>query len=427
MSQITLCIIVAILFVVLCAINKYSLGAIGMITLAALMVTGCLDAKSALSYFSNSNVILVMSMFVVSAGFNRTSLIDNMSQFVVKLTGGSFKRTFFCYIVLSAILTNFLNSPLVVFTIVLPLCAKMCDDYKVSPSKVMFPIALVCVACCNILPFGAAIQRSAIYTGYLETYGFSMGFSPLDLTKGRWPFLILVPLWSFIYGYKLAPETPVVSITEQKISKAEKQPLNKFSDWAGIVIFFGVIVVFILSGKLGVAAWQVCFVGAVLDVLCGVLDKKEAIKALPLEIAGMLVGSLALAGALTNTGACDVIGAFLSSTIGEVRNQYVLGAIFFIVPFLLTQLMQNAAVMNIFAPICLLTCKAIGANPIGLLVLVTAGARSAFMTPMATGVIPTAMGVGGYDIKSLIKQSWILSILLCITYIIYTMTVLPCF
>ena len=101
--------------------------------------------------------------------------------------------------------------------------------------------------------------------------------------------------------------------------------------------------------------------------------------------------------------------------------------IFFIVPFLLTQLMQNAAVMNIFAPICLLTCKAIGANPIGLLVLVTAGALSAFMTPMATGVIPTAMGVGGYDIKSLIKQSWILSILLCITYIIYTMTVLPCF
>jgi di/tricarboxylate transporter len=89
--------------------------------------------------------------------------------------------------------------------------------------------------------------------------------------------------------------------------------------------------------------------------------------------------------------------------------------------------MQNQAVINIFAPIVILTCKAIGANPIGLLVIITAAGLTAYMTPMATSAIPIVMGVGGYDIKSLVKQSWLVSLVFCLVYVLYVMTVLPCF
>ena len=210
-------------------------------------------------------------------------------------------------------------------------------------------------------------------------------------------------------------------------SSSEKKAVNAFADCAGVVIFFGVIVLFFLGNKIGVAAWQACLLGAVLTVICGTLTGKEAIAALPIDLACMLVGALAMAGALTATGAGDIIGNVLAGVVGNVKNGYLVGIIFFAIPFVLTQFMQNQAVINIFAPIVIMTSKAIGANPIGLLVIITAAGLTAYMTPMATSAIPIVMGAGGYDIKSLVKQSWLVSLLFGLFYVVYVMTVLPCF
>lgn len=153
--------------------------------------------------------------------------------------------------------------------------------------------------------------------------------------------------------------------------------------------------------------------------------KEEAIAALPVSLACMLIGSLAMAGALTATGAGDVIGGFLSNVVGGMNNAYALGAVFFLLPFILTQFMQNQAVMAMFVPICLMACRNLNANPLGFMVLITAGSLTAFMTPMATSCIPAVMGAGGYDIKSLVKQGILPSAIFAVIYIFYTMTVMP--
>lgn len=46
---------------------------------------------------------------------------------------------------------------------------------------------------------------------------------------------------------------------------------------------------------------------------------------------------------------------------------------------------------------------------------------------MATPAVPMVMGDGGYSLKDLFKSGWLITLLLCAVYIIYTMTVLPCF
>lgn len=139
-STMTICIVIFVVSLVLYAINKLPMGVVGMATLAALVLTKCLDQKAALSHFANNNVVMMASMFVVSAGLSRTSLVDKFSAFINKATGGSFKRTYLCYLVLAAVLTNLMNSPGAVFCVVFPLAAQMCKEYNVSPSKVMFPL-----------------------------------------------------------------------------------------------------------------------------------------------------------------------------------------------------------------------------------------------------------------------------------------------
>ena len=425
-TQLIICLVIFVLTCVGYMTGVWSLATVAMTSISALALTGCLTAKDALAYFSNNNVIMMAGMFVVSAGLSRTSLVDKFSKAVVKLTGGSFKRTYLVYLILAAVLTNLMNSPGACYCIVFPLALQMCKEYNVSPSKVMFPLGMVCVACCCILPTGASIQETGIFNGFLETYESEFAFSAMDFTKGRWPMLIIAPLWAWTMGYKIAPEQPPVPLQDVAVAK-QKTPLKPFADWAGVIIFFLVIFLFFFGSKFGLAAWQVTLLGAVLTVFCGTLTGKEAIAALPVDIAFMLIGALAMAGAMTATGAGDVIGNALAAAVGGVRNGYVLGFIFFLIPFVLTQFMQNQAVINIFAPIVILTCKAIGANPIGLLVIITAAGLTAYMTPMATSAIPIVMGVGGYDIKSLVKQSWLVSLVFCLVYVLYVMTVLPCF
>ncbi len=103
MSTITIAILIFVVTLILYGVNKFSMGTVGMITMAALLVTGCLAPKDALGYFANKNVILMLSMFVVSAGLSRTTFLDAFSDTIVKLAKGSFKRTYLCYIVMAVI------------------------------------------------------------------------------------------------------------------------------------------------------------------------------------------------------------------------------------------------------------------------------------------------------------------------------------
>lgn len=91
-----------------------------------------------------------------------------------------------------------------------------------------------------------------------------------------------------------------------------------------------------------------------------------------------------MATALTNTGAGDIVGNAVSGLLANSQNGYLLGAAFFIVSFLFTQIMLNKAVYGIFIPIAIMTCQALGANPIGPILLCFSGSMSALLTPMAT-------------------------------------------
>ena len=141
---------------------------------------------------------------------------------------------------------------------------------------------------------------------------------------------------------------------------------------AGSLIFILTILALIFNAQLGVPAWVIVLVGCMLNVLFGVLSGPEAIRQMPMDIGFMFVGANTMAAALVETGASNLIGEYITKILGAQPNVWFLSAIFFLVPFVLTQFMQNQSVMNMFAPICLLTCNAIGANPKGMLVLICA-------------------------------------------------------
>lgn len=428
-SQIIICMAIFVVTLISYMLNKIPMWVTAMLSMAALYITGCIDDAGALSGFANNNTILMATMFMVAAGFRRTSLVETMCNGLLRLTKGSFQKAYVGYLLLGALLTNFISSPMVVYAIVSPLMAALCDKVGQSRSKYMFPLMIVCVSCCGILPLPSAIQQAGQFTGFMETYGFTgMTFQPIYFFLGAWPVLLIVVAWSAILGPKFAPAEPVIPIATKAQGGAQTQKqLSPFADKMGIFLFFATVILLIFSAQLKLTTWWVSLMGALLMVLFGVLDSKTALRDIPWDMLMLFVGALALGTALTNTGAGEMIGNALATAVGGTTNSYVLGAVFFIIPFILTQFMLNRAVSAVFVPICLLTAKALDANPIGLVLLVNSASLTAFMTPMATPAVAMCMADGGYDLKSLFKSAWSITLILPIIYIPYTMTIFPCF
>ncbi len=410
--------------------GKLTMATTSIISMILLVITGCIDPETALSGFANTNTIIMATMFVVSAGFSRTQMVHKLSQLVGKVSKGSFTKVLAGYVLIIALLTQFIRSSMACFSIVFPLACAMCDELKFSRSKMMFSIGMVSIFTVNTLPIGPSAVQYLTSNGLLESFGYTdYSFKMLDSMIARLPCMIIIILYAIFIAPKFAPEKPVIEISDISGKKSSKlQPLSSFQEIAGYVIFFGIIVLLLTQSLHNIDTWVFTTAGAVLMVAFGILKPADAYSSIGLGGMVLLyVGMLALASALTATGAGTMIGDAIVHLLGGTHNGYLIGLVFFLAPFLLTQVMMNVAVMQVFNPIAILTCQALGCNPIGPLCLVSIGSLSAFMTPMATPTVPMIMGLGGYDQKALFKMSWLPSILMCIINVGWVMTAFPAF
>ena len=427
MSPLTICLIIFALMVIGFCSGKYSLATISLVSMMALVLTGCMDAKEALTYFSNSNVIMIAGMCVVAAGFNRTQFCTNVANGISRVSKGSLNKMMFGYVLIGMLLSQFIQSPLVAMGIVTPMLLASAESMGIKSSKVVFSLGVATVVTCCTLPVGAGATVAAELNGYLESYGYlDYMVGILDPMIGRLPLLVICVIYCSFFATKFAPDEPIVkSITEVK-QGAGRAALKPFQEYAGIIIFFADAAALMCAKQIGMQNWEITVIGALAMVLCGVLKPREATASLPVSMLLLIVGALAMSGALSSTGAGDLIGGHIAGIVDSVNgNSYIIGFIFFIIPFVMTQVMQNRGTMLIFHPIAIATCASIGANPVGLMILIQAACLSAFMTPMATAAIPYMMECGGYDQRSMFKQSWLFAIICCVVSVGWIMTVFP--
>ena len=427
MSQLTICLIIFVLTVIGFCSGKYSLATISITSLMALAVTGCLSVDEALAYFSNNNVIMIGGMCVVAAGFNRTKFCSNLADMISNASKGSLNKLMLGYVVIGVLLSQFIQSPVVAFGIVAPMLAASAESMGLKPSKVMFGVGVATVITCCTLPVGAGATVAAELNGYLESYGYvDYVVGLIDPMKGRLPLMIIAIFYCALIQPKFSPDGPLVATAESMNAAKAKEPLKPFQEYAGIIIFFADALALMFASTLGLENWEITVIGALAMILFGVLKPREATASLPMSMLLLIVGALGMSGALSATGAGELIGSQIGEIVKAVNyNSYIVGFIFFVIPFLLTQVMQNRGTMLIFHPIAIATCASIGANPVGLMILIQAACLSAFMTPMATAAIPYIMDYGGYNQTSMFKQSWLLAIICCVVSVGWVMTVFP--
>ena len=427
MSPLVICLIIFVLTVIGYCSGIWSLATVSLLSMLALTLTGCIDAGTALGCFSNGNVIMVAGMCVIAAGFNRTQFCTKLATGISGIAKGSITKLMLGYCLIGMLLSQFIQSPVAVFGIVAPMCISSAKAMGLSPSKVMFPLGVVVISTCATLPVGGGAIVAAQLNSLIETYGYTAHMVQLlDPMKAKLPMLIITLIYGILIGPRFAPAEPPRTPSIAASSAQQKEALKPVQEWAGLIIFFASAAALMFASKLGLANWQVCVIGALLMVTFGTLKPQEAARAIPISLLLLIVGSLSMASALGATGAGEVIGNAISKLVITLNgNSYLIGFVFFLAPFILTQFMSNTGAMLIFYPIALATCASINGNPVGLLILSQSAGLTAFLTPMATVTVPYMMDYGGYTQASLVKQGWFYALISCFVSVAWTMTLFP--
>ena len=402
MSPMAITIVILVLMVIAFCSGKFPLGICGVFTSIALLVTGVLTTGEASAGFSNSNVVIMFCMMIVSAGLMRTHLIEHIIGLIQKVGGGSATSIIVGFGLILILMSQFMNA-FVAVACMLPFILGMCEDMKISPSKVMFPLGTISLAFIAMFPIGFGAGLFAQMNGYLEAFGGEPLFSMFTLTWARLPVGILVTLYAMFILPKYCPDQPSVATQATQSREIAKSNLSSTKEILAYVISIGTIAAMMTSSLHGFDAATCSAVGAFLMVATNILDMKTAVASVSWDTIFMFAGILPLATALTKTGASDVVANAIQTVLGGTTNPWIINAVFGITAFIMTQFLSNTAMVSVFTPLALVITTNLGMNPVGIMGIIYIGSTASFLTPMATPGVPILMAAGGYDFKDVLK------------------------
>lgn len=391
--------------------GKLPIGLISVGIMLSLVLTGVMTPAKAFAGFTNTNVIMFVAMFVIGAALTKTSILDKAQKLVVK-----YKDNSKMLILISAIVAGFLaclTSATAAAAIMLPLLVGIANEINVSRSKLLYPAMAVANIATSITFLGQGASNMT-WSDVMINAGGKTPFGLWDFTIARLPILAVTIAYMVFIGYKLMPDIDNSQFNDNLAVKDLSSKLTPFKEKLAIILVVGTIVAMIFADVIGIKMYLIAGIGAALLVLTGVLNEKEALGSIHLPTVFLFAGVLALSDAVSATGAGDVVADMMIKLIGNTTNVYVIMAVFFIVPFILTQVMSNLATVTIFIPLVSAACVKIGVDPRAAVMGVLIASCTSILTPMAAPCQVMILEPGGYKLKDYLKCGLPLAIIITI-------------
>jgi di/tricarboxylate transporter len=181
------------------------------------------------------------------------------------------------------------------------------------------------------------------------------------------------------------PDFLVLTEEAQEAPRSQKAPL-------ALAIMAAVLLPVIL-GWLPIPVTAVA--GVVLMVLTNCLTMDEAYQAIEWKAVFLIAGMLPLGIAMEQTGAASFLAEGMVGLVGGLGPLAVMAGLF-ILAALASQVMPNAAVAVLLAPIALNTASDLAISPYPLMMAVAVSASAAFLSPVGHSANVLVMGPGGY-------------------------------
>lgn len=176
-----------------------------------------------------------------------------------------------------------------------------------------------------------------------------------------------------------------------------------------LLIMAGVITAAAL-GIVPIAISALC--GALLMLFSNCLSWQDLQRALSVQVILIVVASLALGSALTETGATEYIASCFVSAAGGVSPKVLFIGLILLMA-VLTNVVSNNAAAVIGTPIAVSIAQQLGLPPEAFVLAVLFGANMSFATPMAYQTNLLVMNAGNYTFSDFVRVGLPLTLLLC--------------
>jgi di/tricarboxylate transporter len=139
-SEISLTLVILGISVILFITERIGVDLVALLVLSALTLTELVTPEEALSGFSNTAVVTVWAVFILSAGLTRTGVTRWVGSQMMRLCGSGEMRLVLVIMVVSAFMSAFMNN-VGVTAMLLPVVLDISRRTNRSPSKLLIPLA----------------------------------------------------------------------------------------------------------------------------------------------------------------------------------------------------------------------------------------------------------------------------------------------
>lgn len=176
---------------------------------------------------------------------------------------------------------------------------------------------------------------------------------------------------------------------------------------------FGVMVATVLTGILPI---EIASIGGALAIIAfGVLNVRQAARAIDRRIFLMVGAMLGVATALEVTGGAHAIANASVAMFDGYGVPIILSAFFFAIA-VTTNVLTNNATAVLFTPIAISTATQLGVDPLIFVYAVIFASNCSFATPMGYQTNLLVMGPGHYEFRDFVRTGTPLVILLWLAY-----------
>jgi len=186
--------------IVLFISNKLAADLVALLVLVALGLTGVLTTQEAFSGFSRTAVIVIISIFVLTEGLQKTGVTDQVGRILIRIGGHSELRLVIIVMIAGAFLSLFMNN-IAAAAVLLPAASGAAKRAGVNTSRVLMPLAFSTIlgGMATLFTTSNIILNSLLKDSSLPVFGIA-DFLPVGV-----PLVIAGILYIALVGRRSLP------------------------------------------------------------------------------------------------------------------------------------------------------------------------------------------------------------------------------
>lgn len=366
--------------------------------LAALVVStalGFLTPGQALAGFVNAGVLAIGCLYVVAAGVRRSGALDRLLEAMLA------ERRRPGFLPWVAAVSSVVNNTPVVGLLLHPL-QSWCRRHSVSPSKLLLPLSYAATFGGMLTLFGTS--TNLVVNGLLVESGFPQ-LGVFEVSKVGLPCALVGVLFLVTASRHLLPPRDGEALVAEEQARPQAAIM-----WPAVVLLVAMVALTTLSKLPILASTGLAAAGM---VLVGCCTLREAWRAIDWRVLLLLASALGLARAAQNSGLPQwIVG---HSPLGRSGSTVLTLVTLYLVTWLLTEFLTNAAAAALVFPVVLSVAEQQHLQVVPLALLVMVAASSTFVTPYGNQTNLMVWRPGGYHLRDYLVMGLPLALITGVT------------